>query len=216
MFTGIVQATGTVRSVRRGSSGVHLVLDAPELARPIPGGSSICVSGVCLTVIRSDDLHLEFDVVPETLRRSTIGSWLTGRRVNLERSLQAGDPMDGHVVQGHIDDTARVATIGRDAGAHKVIFSAEDSLMAFLIPKGSVAIDGVSLTIAGVAGAVFEVALIPATLEATTLGELRIGDVVNVETDIVARTIVTTLERWQARTGAGGVSVDMLREGGWV
>lgn len=215
MFTGIVQATGTVRSIRTGSTAARLALNAPALPRPIPPGSSLAVSGVCLTVCASDDTLIEFDVVPETLARSTLGALAAGARVNLERSLRVGDPLDGHVVQGHVDGVARVLAVRDGTQGHVVTFHAGDELMPFIIPKGSIALDGVSLTIAGVSGDTFNVALIPTTLAVTTLGGLRPGDRVNVETDVLARTIVTTLGRWRARAGQPPLTVESLRENGW-
>ena len=216
MFTGIVQAMGVVRSFRPGSTGARLAVDAPDLPRPIPDGASLCVSGACLTVTCSDEIRTEFDVVPETLARSTIGSWSPGRRVNLERSLRAGDPMDGHVVQGHVDGTARVRSLDRGGQGHICTLAADETLVPFVIPKGSIALDGVSLTIVVVDHDSFRVALIPATLAATTLGALKIGDQVNVETDVLARTIVTTLQRWRQTQGEPAMTVEMLREQGYV
>jgi riboflavin synthase len=216
MFTGIVQAMGVVRSIQRGSTGTRLALDAPDLTRPIPAGASICVSGACLTVTHCGEISIEFDVVAETLSRSTLGSWSPGRRVNLERSLGAGDFLDGHLVHGHVDGTARVADIRRGREGHVVTFVADEELMPFVIPKGAIALDGVSLTIAEVNRDTFNVALIPTTLAATTLGSLRGGDWVNVETDIVARTIVTTMQRWRETTGGREITVEMLREQGFM
>lgn len=215
MFTGIIQAMGTVQTLSRGSAGARLVLAAPDLSRPITDGASICVSGACLTVIKSDETHIEFDVVPETLTRSTLGSLKPGDRVNLEPSLRAGDRMDGHIVQGHVDSIARIAQIQRDSGGHVIRFTPDEALMPYIIPKGSVAIDGISLTIADVNAGTFGIAIIPTTQEWTVLGSARVGDRVNVETDIVARTIVTTLQRMQ-ESSPGGVTMDMLREQGFA
>lgn len=216
MFTGIVQATGVVRSVQRGPSGTSLVVEAPGLIRPIRPGASICVSGICLTVTAGDETCISFDVVPETLARSTLVAWRPGRRVNLEPSLRADQAMDGHIVQGHVDGTARVSNIRRDGGANVWTFMANEALTPFIIPKGSIALDGVSLTIAGVEGDSFSVTLIPTTLAVTTLGDLRVGDEVNVETDIVARTIVTTLARWHQARDGGRITMEMLREHGFA
>ncbi len=215
MFTGIVQATGVVRSVRQYAAGARLVIDAPDLRRPLLDGASVCVDGACLTVVRSDDSMIEFDVVPETLSRSTLGALATGNVVNLEPSLRVGDSLDGHMVQGHVDGTARVANI-RAAGPERVwTFSPEQALMPFIIPKGSVALDGVSLTIAHVERDSFTVALIPTTLGRTTLGQLKVGDRVNVETDILARTVVATLGRWRERAEAEPLTIEGLRADGW-
>ncbi len=232
MFTGIVQARGTVRSIRHEPPIVRLALDAADLPRPVELGASICVSGVCLTVTAADERALCFDVIPETLARTTLGLLRPGSQVNLEPSLRAGDRMDGHIVQGHIDGTALVCEVAIDPAGHVVRFEAGTDLMAYVIPKGSVAIDGVSLTIASVQADTFTVALIPTTLAVTTLGTLKIGDRVNVETDILARTVVTTLERWRERgEERGGIrpltreqvaarlesplTVESLRENGW-
>jgi riboflavin synthase len=216
MFTGIVQTTGVVQAVRPGATHTRLAIEAPKLPRPISTGASISVSGVCLTVTTSDPSSLEFDVIPETLSRTTLGSLRTGSHVNLEPSLRAGDPLDGHVVQGHIDGVARVNAISKDKDGHTVRFEADETLMSYIIPKGSVAIDGVSLTVAKVFGdEEFSVALIPTTLALTTLGQLRIGDRVNIETDIFVRTIVTTMQRWRGDTPAAAVTMDMLRENGF-
>jgi riboflavin synthase len=215
MFTGIVQAVGVVRSIQQGSAAARLALDAPQLTRPIPPGCSIAVAGVCLTVAAADETRVEFDVIPETLSRSTLGGLKAGARVNLERSLRAGDPLDGHVVQGHVDGIARVGAISTGDDGHVVSLIAKGQLMPFIIPKGSVAIDGVSLTIAGVGTDAFSVALIPTTLAATTLGRLKAGDCVNVETDILARAIVTTMRRLTGTSEHPGLTIESLRENGW-
>lgn len=216
MFTGIIQATGTVRSIQRGSTSTHLMLDAPDLPRPITDGASVCVNGVCLTVTKSDPTSLEFDVVPETLSRSTLGSLSVADRVNLEPSLRAGDPLDGHMVQGHIDGIAEVRDIRTGSGGHIYTFAADGSLMPFMIPKGSVAIDGVSLTLADVGENTFSIALIPTTLAETTFGSLKVSDRVNVETDIVARTIVATMQRLQASHKGHALTMETLKEHGFL
>lgn len=217
MFTGIVQSVGVVRSVRRGPAGARLVLDAPRLPRPLPLGSSVCVSGACLTVAICDDSSTEFDVIPETLERTTLGELAVGRRVNLERSLRIGDGLDGHMVQGHIDGIARVRGIERDgARGYRIALAADAGLMTYMIPKGSVAIDGVSLTIADVTGDTFSVALIPTTLAETTLGDLAVGDAVNIETDILVRTVIAHLQRLGGAGPRGErLTLEMLREQGW-
>lgn len=215
MFTGIVQFMGVVRAIRRGSAAARLVLDAPGLPRPLVIGSSIAVNGVCLTVTAFDDSRIEFDVIPETLSRSTLGALAAGAAVNLEPSLRAGDPLDGHMVQGHVDGVGVVRSIESGAGGHVVTFEAGEELMPFVIPKGSIALDGVSLTVASVAGNRFSVALIPTTLGATTLSQWRVGQCVNVETDILARTVVSTLKRWHASETAPALTLERLRENGW-
>lgn len=217
MFTGIIQTMGVVRSVQPQGAAVRLVLAAPELSRPIAHGASICVSGVCLTVVDSDAVCVSFDVVPETMSRTRLGGLRPGRQVNLEPSLRLGDPMDGHIVQGHVDGLAEMVEIRRDGEGVVGWFRVDDKLIDTIVPKGSVAIDGVSLTIAEVKGDRFSVAWIPTTLELTTLSQLRTGDRVNIETDIVARTILHQLQRMEGGgTGpGGGLTVELLREKGW-
>ncbi len=199
MFSGIIEQKGTVVSFGEGAGGVsRLRIHAGALSGECPLGASVAVSGVCLTVAQRDAGHVEFDVVAETLRRTTLGGLRAGREVNLERSLRVGDRLDGHFVQGHVDAVATVSRMGASAGEHLVWFRGDAELMRCMIAKGSVAIDGVSLTLAEVAGDEFSVALIPTTLRLTTLGTLRAGDRVNIETDILVRTILATLSRISA------------------
>jgi riboflavin synthase len=217
MFTGIIQTMGIVRSIQPQGAVVRLVLDAPDLTRPIVHGSSVCVSGVCLTAVAHDAVRVEFDVVPETLSRSKLGRLRIGQRVNLEPSLRVGDPMDGHIVQGHVDGLAEVIEIRRDGDGVVGWFRVEVALLDTIVPKGSIAIDGVSLTLAEVRADRFSVAWIPTTLELTTLSELRTGDRVNIETDIVARTILHQLRRIEPGLSGerSGLTVELLREKGW-
>lgn len=201
MFTGIIESAGLVRSMQPSAAGARLVVDAAGLTAAPVLGASIAINGVCQTVASVSFPTLEFDVVPETLRRTTLGRLRRGDRVNLEQSLRPGDRLDGHFVQGHVDGTAVVTEIVRDGECLLALEMADPGLAEFLIPKGSVAIDGVSLTIAAVGGAAFRVALIPTTLELTNLGERGPGDLVNVETDILARTVVSFLRRAEAAPG---------------
>lgn len=220
MFTGIVQAIGVVERISRRAAGGRIVLDAPGLPRPIVDGASICVNGTCLTVVSSDASRIEFDAVAETLQRTTLGDLAPGARVNLEPSLRPGDRMDGHHVQGHVEGTGRVRRIGDGATGQLWTFETPAELMPFIIPKGSIAIDGISLTVAGIGEDRFDVALIPTTLERTTLGRIRVGDRVNLETDILVRTIVTTMRRFLPGMPDGpaarpGLALESLLENGW-
>jgi riboflavin synthase len=198
MFTGIIEAVGEVKALERRSGGCRLTVAAPDVASATPPGASVAVSGVCLTVVGVDAPFLTFDVIPETLDRSTLGELRPGGRVNLERSLRAGDRMDGHFVQGHVDGTARVARVVRGE-EHVVWLRPGAGLLPCIVPKGSIAVDGVSLTIARAAGEEFSVAMIPTTLSATTLGALREGVSVNIETDILARIVVHALRAGRER-----------------
>lgn len=213
MFTGIIERTGVVAEVRRKAGGRRLRVDAGEIADACQLGDSIAVSGVCLTVAHIAPPLLDFDVITETLKRSTLGSRSPGDTVNLERSLRVGDRIDGHFVQGHVDGTAEVVRIEASAKAHVIWFHTPAALHSYVVPKGSIAIDGVSLTIADVRDDAFSVALIPTTLDRTTLGALRTGGRVNIESDILARTVVHHLA---AREASGGLSLAALREAGFA
>ncbi|UCF33244.1 MAG: riboflavin synthase [Phycisphaerales bacterium] len=214
MFTGIIEAVGTVTSVTAHSGGKRLSIDVGPMASEARPGASVCVSGVCLTVAGVRPPVLEFDVITETLNKSTLGGLAAGDNVNLERSLRAGDRIDGHFVQGHVDGTATVTRVVSTSEQYVIHLRTEPHLRPYIVPKGSVAVDGVSLTIAGVEGDVFSVALIPTTLRETTLQQLTAGDRVNVETDIIARTIVHQLSR--IGSSDKGVSMEMLKEAGYA
>ncbi len=212
MFTGIVELMGTVRGVQDRGGGRILRVEVGPVASECAAGASVAIDGVCLTVVSPGAREVSFDVVQETLGRSTLGSKRVGDAVNVERSLRVGDRLDGHFVQGHVDGQARVERVIADASEHRVWFRGDAGLDRYLVPKGSVALDGVSLTIAELRDDTFSVALIPTTLQRTTLGRLRAGDRVNVETDVIVRTIVHRLNA----VGDKGVTLAMLQETGFA
>jgi riboflavin synthase len=183
VFTGIVRELGRVESVEKTDDGVRLRVQGPETAAHVSAGDSVSVSGVCLTVVVAENGELAFDVVPETLRRSTLGRLAPGATVNLEPALQAGDPLGGHFVQGHVDGVARI----RDVTAEGLEVEASPEILRYCVEKGSIALDGVSLTIATLNGDAFAVALVPHTKEVTTLGAVTPGDELNVEVDMLAK-----------------------------
>lgn len=197
MFTGLIQHVGEVRSVDATSQGQHLVVDALGWRHDPERGESIAISGCCLTVVESHDGNLSFDVVHQTLRETTIGNLKSGDRVNLEHAATPTTLLGGHIVQGHIDGVGLAQrTPSDDAGEVCIRIEPPDHLMPYLTPRGSVTVDGVSLTIAEHGDSWFDVALIPTTLELTTLD--RIGDSplpVNLETDCIVRAVVHWLER---------------------
>lgn len=213
VFTGIIETTGRVVGVAPTGAGVTLRLDAGSVADDAKSGASIAVNGVCLTITDLDGAHLSFDVIKETLKRSTLVRLRAGARVNLERSLGVGGRVDGHFVQGHVDGQARIARRIATGEEFTLWFEADAELLPCIVPKGSIAVDGVSLTIATVSGNEFSVALTPTTLERTTLGDLREGDPVNIETDILARTVVHMLSNTQR---VGELTLDKLREHGFL
>lgn len=191
MFTGIVSAIGTV--VEAGSG--RLAVENAETARRLKIGASVAVNGCCLTVIKKAGPTFAMDVVPETLRRTALGSLTHGSRVNLELPLAADGLLDGHLVQGHIDATGKVVRVVSAAAGREVTIELPADLRDFVVQKGSIAVDGVSLTVAGVddEAASFSVALIPHTLAVTIAGEYTEGTVVNLEADIVARYVARNL-----------------------
>jgi riboflavin synthase len=191
MFTGLVREVGTVASMVDG----RLVIDAPETARGAQLGDSVAIDGVCLTVVACGDSSLSFDAVPETLSRTALGTLDQGSRVNLEPALRAGDPLGGHYVQGHVDGVGAVRSVEAEGDGRRVSFAAPAALLRYIVEKGSIAVQGTSLTVAAVDEAGFEVALIPHTLEATTLGALVPEQPVNLETDVLAKYVEKLLPR---------------------
>ncbi len=212
MFTGIIRYSGVVTGFRPGAGHSRLTIGSPKLAPTVSHGDSICVNGVCLTVANATGALMEFDVVGESLRRSTLGTLRNGMHLNLEPSLRVGDAVDGHFVQGHVDGTAQLKSRDTSGGEYILRFEPDAEVVPFLIPKGSVAIDGVSLTIAAVKGPAFSVALIPTTLELTTLLRLQIGDRVNIESDIITRTVVHRL----GSASGGGLTLEHLKTHGFA
>jgi riboflavin synthase len=185
MFTGIVRELGTVDAF----DGSRLVVAASETTASAAVGDSVAVAGVCLTVVERDDGRLAFDVVPETLARTALGRLEPGSSVNLEPSLRVGDPLGGHVVQGHVDAVGRVRSVATEGEGSRVWVDAPESVVRYCIEKGSIAVDGVSLTVAAFDDDGFEVALIPHTLAVTTLGGLEPGDEVNLEADVLGKVV---------------------------
>jgi riboflavin synthase len=190
MFTGLVVECGRIAEAPRpsGQGGVRLlVAHSRGLGERLAVGDSLAVSGVCLTVTERDGDRSLVELSPETLERTNLGSLVAGSRVNLEPALRVGDAVGGHWVQGHVDGAAEI--VGReDLGDHRVlVFTVPEGLAPYLVEKGSVTLDGVSLTVAGLRGDAFTVALIPHTLERTSLGDLKPGDRVNLEVDVLAK-----------------------------
>jgi riboflavin synthase len=187
MFTGLVETVGVVTRAAARKGTLRLSIRSSIPAAELALGESISVQGVCLTVAEVGARGFSADVIPETLSRTTLGAARRGTRVNLERSLRLSDRLGGHLVQGHVDGTARVVAVVRNGGEHRLRIAAPAKLRPYLARKGSVALDGVSLTIASVSATAFEIALIPETLARTTLGAAGAGDRVNVEVDLLAR-----------------------------
>lgn len=186
MFTGIVEHRGSVALTERGPGGMRMVLDTG----PLPGvelGGSIAVNGVCLTAVESRPGSVTVEVVEETLARSTLGDLRTGDAVNLELPMRADGRFDGHIVQGHVDGVGQILAVEAEGGGKRMRLGVPERLKRYLVEKGSVTVDGVSLTVAAVRDREVEVALIPHSLQVTTLGLRAVGEKVNLEVDVVAK-----------------------------
>ena len=197
MFTGIILATGRVTILAETSGDLELGIDAPALDLDrIAVGDSVSVQGVCLTVTRKEGTRFYADVSRETMAKTTLGAIGPGSKVNLEPSLRAGEPLGGHLVSGHVDAVGKLRILTQDARSWRMEFELPVSLMRFVASKGSICVNGVSLTVNKVAGCRFDVNIIPHTLEVTMLGEIKVDDGVNIEIDVIAR----YLERLMAKT----------------
>lgn len=195
MFTGIVEAVGRVAAVEPRGALVRFAIEAPAVAEGARIGDSVAVNGACLTVVEAGAGRLTFEVVRETLARTSLAGLRAGSRVNLERALRADARLDGHLVQGHVDTTGRVERLERTGDDVRLFVACDPAFADLLVEKGSVAIDGVSLTVVGVRPGGFDVALIPHTLAATTLGERAPGDPVNLEADVLGKYVRKYVER---------------------
>jgi riboflavin synthase len=193
VFTGLVQDKARVASVERNGGGVRLTVETA--VDPIERGDSVSINGVCLTAVETGGGTFTADVMEETLRRSSLAALAEGDSVNVEPALQAGARMGGHIVQGHVDGLGRVAGVREDGFARVARVEAPPELLRYVVEKGSIAVDGVSLTVSAVDDEAFEVSLIPETLERTTLGEAATGREVNLEVDVVAKYVEKLVAR---------------------
>lgn len=231
MFTGIIEAVGKVAGLERGSESVRLSVTSGKIAEDVALGDSVSINGVCLTVTQINAPRITFDAVYETLRKSTLGDLSVGDAVNLERAVPVGGRLGGHVVQGHVDGTGRVASIRPIGNSWFVYIDAVPELMRYIVTKGSVAVNGISLTVAESEDRTFALSIIPHTWENTTLEHLRAGDAVNIETDILGKYVEKMLGGYGVTSGnstpadpyadrfsreRGGVSMDLLSRSGYV
>lgn len=206
MFTGIIEAVGTVEGIEIGRGGGALAISAP-FARALVRGESVAVSGVCLTVVKRSAKTFRVEVSPETLRRTTLGRLVRGQTVNLERAARLGDRLGGHLVSGHVDGVGKLAGSRGEGNALVLDVDVPLSLGRYLIPKGSVALDGISLTVNSVRGRRFSVAIIPHTAEATTIGGKKAGDRFNVEVDLIGK-YVEQLVQPHRKAGRGSKKIE--------
>jgi riboflavin synthase alpha subunit len=216
MFTGLIEKVGTVVSVERAGAGIRLRVDLGPAAEGVRPGDSIDLAGICQTVAAIEGAVAAFDAVAETLGRTTLGRWQAGMRINVERSLRPGDRLGGHFVAGHVDGTGRVVENCERAGGWWLGVAAPEGLFPEIAPKGSIAIDGVSLTVVEVRPPTFSVALIPTTLQATTLGGLAPGDLVNLETDLLAKYVRRALAAAASPEASDRRLLDALGRSGFI
>ena len=215
MFTGLIEEVGTLRAVRRGPHSAVLSIRAEAVLSDLKTGDSVAVNGVCLTVTGVGPHGFTADVMHETLNRSALGALAPGSPVNLARAMAANGRFGGHIVSGHIDGTGLIVQVRRDDNAVWYTVQAAPHLLRYIVEKGSVAIDGISLTVAGVAADRFSVSVIPHTAAVTVLGQKRPGDRVNLETDLLGKYVEKLLRPAPEPPGSGGLSLEFLMENGF-
>lgn len=222
MFTGIVEELGTVRNIQRSSEGATLEIQGSEVLTDAKVGDSIAVDGACLTIVSLTPMAFAADISAETLRRTTLGERRVGEQVNLERSLRLNDRLGGHLVLGHVDEVATICAWKNEGDASLMRVTISDNTRRYITDKGSITVDGISLTVSDVSGDSFEVALIPHTKAVTTLGMKRIGTSVNLEVDLIARYIETLLKNsgeetgWTEQTGSETLNLSFLAKHGYI
>lgn len=217
MFTGIVEELGKVKAIARGSSSIKLSIECSKILSGVKLGDSIAVNGVCLTVADLNGNGFTADVMPETMRTTSLGTVPLSGKVNLERALRVSDRLGGHIVSGHIDGTGTIERIRDEDNSRWITLEASRDILKYIVLKGSVALDGTSLTVAQVDEACFSVSLIPLTLGLTTLGAKRTGDVINIEYDILGKYAEKFFSgRAMADTGPKGISMDLLKKNGFA
>lgn len=209
MFTGIIEETGVIRAVQRGAKSAVLTVEAKKILEDVHIGDSIATNGVCLTVTSVRGSCFTADVMNETLRRSSLGDLMPGNRVNLERAMAANGRFGGHIVSGHIDGTGTVVSVRRDDIAVWYTIRTTPQLMRYIVEKGSIAIDGISLTVAAVETDRFSVSIIPHTAQETTLGEKRPGATVNLENDVIGKYVEKLMQK------DSGVTLEFLAQNGF-
>ena len=215
MFTGIVEEAGVIEKIHSGKRSTELTVRAPKIGRSLRVGNSVAVNGACLTVVGSHGSVLKFDVLVETLRRTNLEFARSGSLVNLERPLRADARLDGHFVLGHVDARGKVRRFEREGKDYVLDIDAPRSVMRYIVEKGSIAVDGISLTVAGVGRNWFRIWIIPHTREITILQACRAGDLVNLEADILGKYVLRYLQQLgQAPTG--GLTLEKLKDAGFM
>jgi riboflavin synthase len=216
MFTGLVEEIGIVRSIKKSAKSARITIQADKVLEGIKLGDSISTNGVCLTATEFSTNSFTVDVMAETIRRSNLKDFSPGQEVNLERALRLGDRLGGHIVSGHIDGMGKIVNYQNEDNAVWITISSDAEILKYIVQKGSIAIDGVSLTVAYVDENVFKVSIIPHTKDATTLLRRKIGDAVNLECDIVGKYIEKLLGVKEQAPKNQGISFNFLSENGFA
>ncbi|WP_421920807.1 riboflavin synthase [Marinifilum sp.] len=217
MFTGLIEEIGQIKAIKQGAKSIRLSIAASKIMDDVKLGDSIATNGICLTVVSFDTAGFTADVMPETMNRTNFGSLGLGSKVNLERAVRVGDRLGGHMVSGHVDGLGEILGQEKDDNAIWVSIAAPKNILKYVIEKGSIAIDGISLTVAYVDDKVFKVSIIPLTQDDTTLVAKKVGEKVNLECDMTAKYIEKFMfHREEEKSQKTDISMDFLRENGFV
>lgn len=215
MFTGIIEEIGTVRNIRRGRNSVALTIGAPHIVKGTRIGDSIAVNGICLTVTDMQTDSFSADVMHETMNRSSLASLVAGQRVNLERAMPADGRFGGHIVSGHVDGMGQIADIRQDDVAVWYMIRAEDGILRYVVEKGSIAVDGISLTVAKMRDDSFLVSTIPHTVRNTILQDKKLGDRVNLECDVIGKYVERLMQKVEKDEHKSSITMDFLTKYGF-
>lgn len=216
MFTGIIEEIGKVHAIVKSTKSAKIIINASKVLQDVKIGDSISTNGVCLTVIEYSSSGFVVDVMAETMRKSSLSQLSPGDDVNLERALRAGDRLGGHIVSGHIDGTGIITGLDKEDNAIWVTITAPYELLRYIIFKGSIAIDGISLTVAYVDDKILKVSIIPHTREVTTLLKKKVGDMVNLECDMVGKYIEKLIKPMESKKEKEKIDLDFLSENGFL
>ena len=215
MFTGIVEELGEVKNIKRSSQAIVLTIKAEKVLEDIKLGDSIATNGVCLTVTDFNEQEFEVDVTPETMRKSSLGKLSIRDEVNLERALRLKDRLGGHLVSGHIDGTGKISAMQREDNAILITITPDPELLKYIISEGSIAVDGISLTVAKLTETDFTVSIIPLTNKETTLAQKKVGSIVNLETDMIGK-YVERMMNFQEEEENNDLDMEKLRDSGFL
>lgn len=216
MFTGLIEEIGTVKNISKGTKSAQITINADKVLDGIKLGDSISTNGVCLTVIKYDKNSFTIDAMPETINKSNLKFLNTGSKVNLERALRLGDRLGGHLVSGHVDGTGLINNIKEDDNATIVTIKAPNDILKYVVQKGSIAIDGTSLTVVSVDDETFKVSIIPLTKDETTLLSKKVGEIVNLECDMIGKYVEKLLKFENNNEKKNSLDMNFLKENGFL